>query len=832
MSILSRMGKIVGGFTNIASETVELGWDVIRSPFTEDEYDGVAATIVGITQDNLISGVLASAVGEGSPLEAAVGAIPEDYRTPVRKFTNDVLGAVDAWQDDWIERPLAAAAVGYSVATQSGLRGWVDSETWGTAWNIASEGLPEGEYDLSKVPPDQQELFTKQLSLGRAVAFAVLGTDVLNPDAAVEAAQSGTFNLISGAVDFGETIFLDPLLAAGKPLQAIRAGKLTVGTSTDVNQMLRRSRKGDLTPTRSLTGIRRRTDGAGEKTWGYTNKLTQSEINNFTTKRANQVVESAGWKNVNSAIDDLPAFRQMNDGTSRTSRETQELQSQLSTQIRELVGENRITAVTAMALAQARNQTMRTNHYRYMMGDQSAYTEAARAATAQARRLNEGNVSGKVSSGKNLNDINDLDGQIVEKRKSVTAAINKYKTRAAEAAREAELGDAAGPIEVDLGSGIDNLFDAEELNDLTELDRLLRTRKDKVDELRDYVQGDDEWDFGFVYDLKTRFDDAQIDNFAASNLTGANDELAKFFSRNAVDDADLLNAGIDRWLLDSIDYEDVRETLQQKLGATALRNIDDPVQLGVETLMRNKAALNRQIYAPLAVRASNSFSGVAGTVINTSAKAIRGRRIVQMWTENTAQRFFQADDISQASNQFERMLRDATRVMYKGRRLMEPEEMDRYMGDWINLPDADQRLRMFQALTETLNERLAKRVYPDSSNAQKALMDGLNKQLDGANVYLGQAKPAGGLFGVDPKTSQISWRDDNGSLQRFGVPLTTQQLAAARMVPRYDLIKDALEKIEKQSDNRSILKNYIGEEGWINPRKVPETASLVADSLM
>ena len=180
MDILGRMGKIVGGFTNIASETVELGWDVIRSPFTEDEYDGVAATIVGITQDNLISGVLASAVGEGSPLEAAVGAIPEDYRTPVRKFTNDVLGAVDAWQDDWIERPLAAAAVGYSVATQSGLRGWVDSETWGTAWNIASEGLPEGEYDLSKVPPDQQELFTKQLSLGRAVAFAVLGTDAVS----------------------------------------------------------------------------------------------------------------------------------------------------------------------------------------------------------------------------------------------------------------------------------------------------------------------------------------------------------------------------------------------------------------------------------------------------------------------------------------------------------------------------------------------------------------------------------------------------------------------------------------------------------------------------
>ena len=197
MGILSRIGKIASGFTNFGSELVELAVDTVRAPFTEDEYDGVAATIVGITQDNLISGVLASAVGEGSPLEATVGVIPEKYRKPVRTFSNEVLGAVDAWQDDWIERPLAAAAVGYSVATQSGLRGWVDSETWGTAWNIASEGLPDGEYDLSQVPPDQQELFTKQLSLGRAVAFAVLGTDVLNPDAAIEAAQSGTFNPVS-----------------------------------------------------------------------------------------------------------------------------------------------------------------------------------------------------------------------------------------------------------------------------------------------------------------------------------------------------------------------------------------------------------------------------------------------------------------------------------------------------------------------------------------------------------------------------------------------------------------------------------------------------------
>ena len=58
MDILGRMGKIVGGFTNIASETVELGWDVIRSPFTEDEYDGVAATCLLYTSPSPRDGLL------------------------------------------------------------------------------------------------------------------------------------------------------------------------------------------------------------------------------------------------------------------------------------------------------------------------------------------------------------------------------------------------------------------------------------------------------------------------------------------------------------------------------------------------------------------------------------------------------------------------------------------------------------------------------------------------------------------------------------------------------------------------------------------------------
>ena len=103
-----------------------------------------------------------------------------------------------------------------------------------------------------------------------------MGTDVLNPQLAAEAAQSSTFNLISGAVDFGETLILDPLLWAGKPLQAARAGKLVVrgSTATDTSQLLRRTKRADLSPKYSLV------PQTGGK-FGATFKLTPGQVANY-----------------------------------------------------------------------------------------------------------------------------------------------------------------------------------------------------------------------------------------------------------------------------------------------------------------------------------------------------------------------------------------------------------------------------------------------------------------------------------------------------------------------------------------------------------------------
>ena len=70
--------------------------------------------------------------------------------------------------------------------------------------------------------------------------------------------------------------------------------------------------------------------------------------------------------------------------------------------------------------------------------------------------------------------------------------------------------------------------------ELEELHEALAQKDELVGRARESLQGDaDDWDFGFIMDLKTRFDDAQIDNLAArrEGAYGRSD-LEDFIARN------------------------------------------------------------------------------------------------------------------------------------------------------------------------------------------------------------------------------------------------------------------------------------------------------------
>lgn len=810
MAWYDRIGKIAGGVMDLGSELIELNIDIVKSVVTEDEYDGIGNTIVGIVQDNVIGGVLASAIGPEGALGSAIGGLPEAVRAPIRSFNDEVLGRVDAFQDDYIERPLAAAVMGYHLATSSGLSGWADTNTWATAWQIADEGLPAGEYDLSNIPEDQQELFTKSLSLGRAVAFATMGTDVLNPQLAAEAAQSSTFNIISGAVDFGETLLLDPLLLVGKPLQAVRAGKATLTTATDASQLARRTKRATLSPSYSLVPQK------GGK-FGATFKLEPQQVANFTSQRAQQVVESSNWNKLNGYI----AFNlgdeanNLSDATiaSRLADENDSLQlgnaeytGLIDERAAAIRKETNVSQDVAMGLAQATNQTMRSNHYRYMMGDFKAGQQATESATIISKNLNVlryGRENGNIFD--ELEDVVDeLDGLRGEYK-------NKYN-----------------PEET-------NAKKLEERNDiLNRLEEAAEKKERLVGEIQSTIsEGAGDWDYGFVMDLKTRFDGAQVDSYAAKNLEGVDlpygiTDTVKFLSANSPENRALIDLAVDRWLLDSLDELDDVVARVSDLG------VELDAGQSIVTLMRGIKSVDRQIVAPMDNMARKALSGVSSQVRETASKLApapvaavgqkiqsMGRRRVQMFRENTTQRYIDTDDPLQSTNQFERMLRDVQRNA--NGQILDADEAGRLISQWGRLERGDQRLAMFQAVVGELNERFARTAGVEDPQALAALLSG---QYDAANQMLKNGRPAGGRYsGTDRSRVTVQ---DGDEFVNIDTPLSPKQLASSLIVPRYDLLDEALTAVNTGKATRRL--NKIVEESGLP--KIKQGVVEGADGLM
>jgi hypothetical protein len=824
MSFMSRVGGIIGGFTNLGGEIVETVWDTARSVVTPDEYEGVGDTILGIVQDNLISGVMQAAFGEGSALEQTVGVIPGAVRAPIATFTSEVLGKVDAWQDAYIERPLSAAVMGFNVATQSGLAGFLDGDTYRTAWQIANEGLPEGEYDLSKIPENQQELFTKELSLGRAIAFAMMGTDTLNPHAAAEAAQSSTFNLISGSFDLAETILLDPLLFAGKPIRAARLGKLTIGGVTDFSNVVKGVKRADavLAPTRALLKIERRTGPLGNKKLGWTNKLDATEIANFTTRRAKQVIDNPNWSKLNDAIEALPSSETMRQLTNTAGKglstfEKSALVSRRAGEIMDLLGKQKkgktagITQETAMMLAQATNPVMRSNHYRYAMGDQTVMVSALEAATKQSNAL-----LGKAGV---LDQIDNLEKGILLTRNQLKEAADKHRQKP------------KSPDDVD-GIVEDKGFDSplvEELNNAVSQRRaLIKEVQEVVDVLG---EGPEQFDFGFILDLKTRFSDAQIDNLAAKKNGAYGNDLARFLADNSPETSALIDAATDRWLLDGADY--VR-------GGREILEIIDPGGSGVlgkegvqalQGVLAERAALDRKIRVPLANKAKFSQTGVAAKVFETASKALPGRRIVEYYSENTSQRYFDTNDALQSGNQFERMIRDLKR--FDNNDILSPEEADRYLGQWSMLEGSTQRLNMFETLIGEVNNRIAAFVGEGNTATQEKLLNHLTENYNAANFTFSRSRPEGGRFGGSDR-ARLSFQDGD-KVVNIVSPLTQRQLATSRVLPRYDLVKEALDNVtgnRRFNRVRDRAGKLLGDNSVVNLKAVGRAGSDSAEAIM
>ena len=76
---LNRLGRIGGGFIDVVEAPIQLTMDLLLAPVREDEYDGIAGTLVGAGMDRF-GQAIGGAFGPDKGLGAAFGAVPEEYR--------------------------------------------------------------------------------------------------------------------------------------------------------------------------------------------------------------------------------------------------------------------------------------------------------------------------------------------------------------------------------------------------------------------------------------------------------------------------------------------------------------------------------------------------------------------------------------------------------------------------------------------------------------------------------------------------------------------------------------------------------------------------------
>ena len=303
---LNRLGRISGGFIDVVEAPIQLTMDLLLAPVREDEYDGIAGTLVGAGMDRF-GQAIGGAFGPDRGLGAAFGAVPEEYRKPIRRAVDPVLDVLDWTYDNVTDRALSTS---FTMARIKGQRfldgdigGLLDLDDFSWAWEVG-----------------------KSRSAGQA--WAVLlnpWLDMTDPEQAHEYIHSEWGQLISGTFDAMANIWLDPAdLLVGKVGLASRAGKLAlVAKGDDVIDMgtgILRGQKGGKAALEARRAVLTYGDGRVPKLFGKLNDLEKAQVR---TKRINNVIgevdPTTGMRTGGSAkyikfVDDLYQVLEDTDG--------------------------------------------------------------------------------------------------------------------------------------------------------------------------------------------------------------------------------------------------------------------------------------------------------------------------------------------------------------------------------------------------------------------------------------------------------------------------------------------------------------------------------------
>ena len=193
MGWLDRLDDLWDAGFELGRTNVNVALDIATAPFTDDEYEGFFGTVAGISMD-YASESMQHLIGPEGLGGVAIGALPP----AVRRGGNDTLHALEWAYREGVGEPLSTAFTYGSLSEARG-RGALDlfnADQWSEAYGIAQTRSPGQSFTLMFASSENNNILDDEWRIG------VEGTR--------------WFSIVSGTLDFGARIFLDPTFLGAK----------------------------------------------------------------------------------------------------------------------------------------------------------------------------------------------------------------------------------------------------------------------------------------------------------------------------------------------------------------------------------------------------------------------------------------------------------------------------------------------------------------------------------------------------------------------------------------------------------------------------------------
>jgi len=199
---LDRLDDLWDAGFELGRTNVNVALDIATAPFTDDEYEGFFGTVAGISMD-YASESMQHLIGPEGLGGVAIGALPP----AVRRGGNDTLHALEWAYREGVGEPLSTAFTAGSLLEARGrgddLSGFFDRDLWSEAYGIAQTRSPGQAFTLMFASSENNNILDDEWRIG------VEGTR--------------WFSTVSGILDFGARIYLDPTFLGAKAVMAGRA---------------------------------------------------------------------------------------------------------------------------------------------------------------------------------------------------------------------------------------------------------------------------------------------------------------------------------------------------------------------------------------------------------------------------------------------------------------------------------------------------------------------------------------------------------------------------------------------------------------------------------